>query len=355
MSTGDDVSMFESKDARLATVLSALEALTTRTELLAKQNQELFMAMSDGQGREPLHSSQQVVSPRPTFQESVGVPSQSGGSSSSTMLEVKEPRISLPEKFDGTRSKFRGFVNQVRLVFILQPQRYPTDVSRVGLVGTLLSGQALSWFAPLFEKQSPILNSFEAFMVAFEEAFGEHDKIRSATTKIRGLRQGMRSASVYASDFRQLACDINWGDQALISQFQWGLRDDVKDLLLTMPDPVTLNEAISQAVRCDNRLFQRRQDKRFLPNLQRHNNYSMATNSPDVPSEAEDMQIDAARFKPLTEEEKRRRRLEHLCLYCGKPNHKVDNCPQKKRRSYKMRSATTPSEAQSGNGDVQPH
>jgi hypothetical protein len=58
-----------------------------------------------------------------------------------------------------------------------------------------------------------------------------------------------------------LACDINWDEEALMSQFHWGLRDDVKDLLLSMPDPQTLNEAISQAVKCDNWLFQRRQDQ----------------------------------------------------------------------------------------------
>jgi hypothetical protein len=37
----------------------------------------------------------------------------------------------------------------------------------------------------------------------------------------------------------------------------------VKDLLLSMSDLQTLNEAISQAVKCDNRLFQRRQDQRY--------------------------------------------------------------------------------------------
>jgi hypothetical protein len=41
-----------------------------------------------------------------------------------------------------------------------------------------------------------------------------------------------------------------------MSQFHWGLRDDVKDLLLSMRDPQTLNEAISQAVKYDNWLFQ---------------------------------------------------------------------------------------------------
>ena len=32
-------------------------------------------------------------------------------------------------------------------------------------------GQALLWFAPLFEKQSPILNNFEIFLEAFAEVW----------------------------------------------------------------------------------------------------------------------------------------------------------------------------------------
>ncbi|GGS28793.1 hypothetical protein GCM10010252_78110 [Streptomyces aureoverticillatus] len=42
---------------------------------------------------------------------------------------------------------------------------------------------------------------------------------------------------------------------------------------------------------------------------------------PNVYSEVEDMQIDAVRFKLLTEQEKIRRRQEGLCLYCGEPKH----------------------------------
>ena len=42
-----------------------------------------------------------------------------------------------------------------------------------------------------------------------------------------------------------------------MDQFRQGLRNDVKDLLLTFhDDPKALLEAISRAVRCDNRLFE---------------------------------------------------------------------------------------------------
>ena len=39
----------------------------------------------------------------------------------------KESRVSLPDKFDGTRSKFRAFVNQIRLITALHAERYATE------------------------------------------------------------------------------------------------------------------------------------------------------------------------------------------------------------------------------------
>ena len=33
-----------------------------------------------------------------------------------------EPKISLPDKFDGTRKHYQGFINQIKLIIQLQPQ-----------------------------------------------------------------------------------------------------------------------------------------------------------------------------------------------------------------------------------------
>lgn len=240
---------------------------------------------------------------------------------------TKEPRIGLPDKFDGTRSKFRGFVNQIRLIIRMQPMRYPTEETQVGLIGTLLSGTALSWFSPLVEKDSPLLQDFGSFLEEFTNTFGETDKERTATTKIRSLQQRSRAASVYAAEFRQLACDVDWDDKALISAFRWGLRDDVKDLLLNLTDPTTLSEAITQAVRCDNRLFERRQERRSLSGP-----YRVDTATPTRQIHAsmpEPMQIDASKVLKLSQEEKDRRRKEDLCLYCGEKGHRAHNCHKK--------------------------
>ena len=100
----------------------------------------------------------------------------------------------------------------------MHPSRYPTDVSRVGLVGTLLSGSTLAWFAPLLE-ESHLLNNFEGFLNEFKACFGDTDNIRTAINKIRRLRQDDRPTSAYAADFCLLASDILWDDQALMEKF----------------------------------------------------------------------------------------------------------------------------------------
>ncbi len=58
----------------------------------------------------------------------------------------------------------------------------------------------------------------------------------------------------------------------MIDQFCCGLRDDVQDLLLTLADPSSFSEAITQVIRCDNRLFEHCQEKKVTSNAQLWNN-----------------------------------------------------------------------------------
>jgi hypothetical protein len=130
----------------------------------------------------------------------------------------------------------------------LHPHRYSDDTTRVGFIGTLLTGTTAAWFVPILETSSPLLQDFNAFMAEFEAMFGDSDKARTLANKLCWLQQGTRSAIVYASEFRQLAYDVNWGEAALIDQFCYGLRDDVQDLLLTFADPSSFSEAITHVI-----------------------------------------------------------------------------------------------------------
>ncbi|KAH9535283.1 hypothetical protein CY35_17G044700 [Sphagnum magellanicum] len=101
-------------------------------------------------------------------------------------------------------------------------------------------------------------------MAEFEAVFGDSDKARTSANKLHRLQQGTHLATIYASEFRQLAYDVNWGEVALIDQFRCGFRDDVQDLLLTFTDLFSFSEAITQAIRCNNRLFESCQEKKHV-------------------------------------------------------------------------------------------
>jgi len=78
----------------------------------------------------------------------------------------------------------------------------------------------LIWFYPIFKKNSPLLYDFEGFIEEFSAYFGELDKKKIANQKIRSLHLRGRLASIYASEFRQLSCNADWGSKmAHVCQF----------------------------------------------------------------------------------------------------------------------------------------
>jgi hypothetical protein len=96
-------------------------------------------------------------------------------------------------------------------------------------------------------------------MIEFQASFSDTYSVRTSINKIQRLCQGDRPALAYTTDFRLLACDIPWDEATLMDLFRYGLRHDVKNLLLTFhEEPKSLTKAISRVVRCDNRLFERR-------------------------------------------------------------------------------------------------
>lgn len=241
-----------------------------------------------------------------------------------------EPKIALPEKFNGDRRNFRGFINQVDLVFMLNPQRYASDPLKVGVIGTLLCEKALIWFSPYLERQDPILNDYTAFRALLSTTFDEADRSIISAAKLRKLYQGSQPMVTYASDFRLLASSLDWNDSALISQFRYGLNDNVKDLLLHYDSPATLDEIVNLAIQLDNRITEHRQEMSNRPrDFQQRKTPQQTTYCQPTPVP---MEINVIHRGPLTSQEKEYRRINNLCLYCGSKDHFRRDCPSASKK-----------------------
>jgi hypothetical protein len=118
---------------------------------------------------------------------------------------AKEPKFIMPEKFDGTQSKFRGFVHD--------------DSIQMASIGSLLLGNVLFRFLPYLIKHLPVLQDMVQFEALFTTTFGDRDRERVVEIKMQSLCQGTQSVVIYAAEFQQLTCDFEWNNKAFINRF----------------------------------------------------------------------------------------------------------------------------------------
>uniref|UniRef100_A0A674I505 DUF4939 domain-containing protein n=1 Tax=Terrapene triunguis TaxID=2587831 RepID=A0A674I505_9SAUR len=101
-----------------------------------------------------------------------------------------ELAIPLSECFDGSPSKFQGFMDQCQLLFCLRPQLHASNHTKLGLAVSLMTGEALDWASPALEANSPVLSKWAAFQRALLTIFDNPKHIRSTEAALRQLQQG---------------------------------------------------------------------------------------------------------------------------------------------------------------------
>lgn len=259
-----------------------------------------------------------------------------------TPTYTNNPKVAKPDKFDGTRSKLDGFLVQVQLNFLMNPRSFENDQQKIAFVASYFTGQALQWVTPLIKKNDQVMATYDTFYEALKKRFSDPDEVRKAEHKLENLKQGTRSAAAYAAEFQLEASKTLWDDASKKSRFREGLRDDVLDLLLTIPASKleSFEGFVNEAISCDDRLFERRQDKARRLRDTRPSAPAQAPTSAKTSSAVSNssytgpapMEIGTTR-QVVTEAEKQRRRDNNLCIYCGAEGHILRNCPVRPRQA----------------------
>ncbi len=178
--------------------------------------------------------------------------------SQSASLSMTSPRLSFPEKYDGTPNKCKGFLLQCTIFMDQQPHLYPTDDSRVPFVCSLLTGRALDWATAVWEGGNMAFPSFRNFMQQFREVFDHAVDGKEAGEQLLALRQGSSTAADYALTFRTLAAQTGWANDPLKLLFRKGLTTDLQSELACRDEGRTLEQFIELTIRIDNLMRSRR-------------------------------------------------------------------------------------------------
>lgn len=81
------------------------------------------------------------------------------------------PKISLPDKWKGKDVKCDVFLTSLSLVFEFQSLCYPSDRSRIALLSSLLTGQAVEWAAAVLRANTTTAHNHETFTQQLKAAF----------------------------------------------------------------------------------------------------------------------------------------------------------------------------------------
>ncbi|KAF4546924.1 Hypothetical protein D9617_96g011920 [Elsinoe fawcettii] len=267
--------------------------------------------------------------------------SEAGGHRRSSSRDEPRSRTKLDvEPFYGDRAHLGRFLTQLKTYFLLERDKYPDNRSRILYAAMQLKGAAFGWFEPYLnqfldgrpsDETKAIFSDFDVFQAKIKQVFNISDERRVAATKIGQLKQ-RGSTSQYYSHFQQLTAHLDWDQNALHSAFYQGLSDAVKDQMIPNP-PTTLQELITMAISIDNRLHERRMERKggYRPNV----GYQRS------PRYGDPMELDAMRQgrpsraggkgrggKFLNGKEREKCRRENLCFKCERPGHRARECRQ---------------------------
>ncbi|KAL0155996.1 hypothetical protein M9458_047242, partial [Cirrhinus mrigala] len=167
---------------------------------------------------------------------------------------VSHPKLSLPDKWDGSGSKCDVFLTNLNLIFEFQPSRYPSDRSRIALLTSLLTGQAAEWATAVLKADGNVAHSYPAFTSELRTAFQHPESEVEVDSRLYHLKQGSRSVSRYTTEFRTLSVQTTWSNSALRTAYYEGLSTRLKDELAVRELPDTLEGMIQLALRVDQRM-----------------------------------------------------------------------------------------------------
>ena len=256
----------------------------------------------------------------------------------------REFKIGQPDHFDGKVSEYMTFMSQCELHFTVYPDAFVRGESKVLFIISFLKGNARSWAADILTQQThPLRRDYDAFKRALDVLYLDRNLRHQARDKLSRLRQ-TKSATAYSVEFQQIITPLRLDNNAKCIFFYIGLKDTVKDALVTLGESEQFEELVNQVIAIDQRQHQRRMEEKKTSSNPANSDRTPKNENGKRPASAPPSRPSTPApgpkpghsnpgkgqpRPPVSDAEKERRRLEKLCFYCGSDKHRIEKCPSR--------------------------
>lgn len=206
--------------------------------------------------------------------------------------------------------------------FETEPSIFNSDQKKINYVIKELTGPLRVWAARQLYLNPSVKTSYTKFC---DHLFNQEELLPSLPllrTEYFNKKQGNQHVKVFIQEMEDLASKLHAKDDDTLHLIMQGLNEDFKRFMIHHRLPEGFNQAKSDLIYFYERFLTTKNVTIHVNNI-------------------------SARKGPLSHEEKMRRRLENLCLYCGSADHKVATCQliakRDKNSAYSTSSASNDS------------
>jgi len=164
--------------------------------------------------------------------------------------------------FTDEREKLRAFLTKLKLYIEFNQAKFRSKMNKGLFIVLYLKDAAFDWvdlkLHEFFDKTSKkwmnnkksIFNNYKKFKNELWRAFKVVDKKWAVERQLHILKMN-KSAVKYAAEFQWITALMNWDDDALVSQYYWGLNKTIKDEIARMNQPEELQDMINTFINID--------------------------------------------------------------------------------------------------------
>jgi len=176
-------------------------------------------------------------------------------------------KVSALNVFTGKREKLRAFLIKLKLYIEFNQAKFRSEMDKGLFTVSYLKDAAFDWVDPKLHEfldktlkkwmnnKKSIFSNYKKFKDELQRAFEIVDEKQAAERRLHILKMN-KSAVKYAAEFQRIAALMNWDNDALVSQYYWGLNKTIKDEIARMNQPEELQDMINTFINIDSQQWE---------------------------------------------------------------------------------------------------